>query len=280
MKMRGNGSPTSLPVTAIIKAFDLRNTEGSKSLNTALARGEIEKWGGSHQPLDWAKNFYRTACQPNQAAGGAAFVSIPLSIQSLLLHFAAESELAVNGHISEDLGSEITHWAATDFDTFTMAQMMVIDAATGKHRLPPSLEALTIKIASGTTAPKKKGGASWKLTNRNRIGIAALNVLTDVNGFNVTPTRSEATDSISACDILSEAASGFGWASITQNGADEIWRNRERWFLEWHLCLMLGVFMTGNDRQMPTEFALSALKRLKTIPSGRKLKNQPDEAQA
>ncbi|OSQ44933.1 hypothetical protein [Marivita geojedonensis] len=278
--MRGNGLPKSLPVSAIIAAFNLRNSEVSESLNAALARAQIDEWGGTHRPLDWARNFFETAYQPNPVTGAASFVGIPKSIQSLLLHFAAETELAVNGQISEGIGSEIAHWAATDFDTFTMAQMMVIEAATGKPRLPASLHNLTKKIASGTTAPQKRGDRSWKLSNRNRIGIAALNVLTNEAGFDLTPTRSVASSGVSACDILAEAASGFGWASITAAGADEIWRNRERWTLEWHLCLALGAFMTGEEKGLPTEFTLRALRWLKAVPSGRKGKNQPDEPTA
>ncbi len=266
-----------LPISALIAAFDQRNLGGASSLDASLASGEVEAWGGTDRPLEWAKEFYSKACKPNLQSGWLPFVSIPTSIQSLLLFAAAETEVKTIGGISEQIGAEIEYWAEVDRDTFIMAQCLVIEAATKKPKLPQSLHSLASKIASGSAPPKKKGDRSWKLTNRNRIGIAALSVLTNPNGFNLLPTKSVASHGFSACDILAEAASGFGWASITPAGADEIWRNRKRWLLEWHLSLFLAIFMGRGGGSIPPDFVLYSLNEMKSTPSGRKPKNQPDE---
>lgn len=262
------------PAPGAIRAILAR--EEAKPLTHQFIRQERLKWGDGGPPLDWARQFIGQMCVPPPGEPGPPFLSNPLSIESLLLHFAACSERAGGGAISERLACEIAHWAASDRDADAMARMIVCEAACEGPPLPTALHAFAAKVASGAQPPKKRGDWEWKLANRNRGGIAVLLVLTSPEGFALTPSRNAAGAGLSACDVLAEAASGLGWASITLSAADEIWRNRARLSLEWEFCLLIAALINRPGGQLPTDVALGALHALGSTPSGRKARKEPD----
>lgn len=266
-----------IPKEMLISALDDIVGGRNSWLTNSFVQAELETWGNRQKPLDWTRQFFWKFCKENEGTGDKPFISNPLTLPSVILGQAAQTELSEQGRLSDLLAETIAQWAQTDCDTFTLAQMLVEDAATVGPPLPEPLHALGNRIVNGGRPPKKKSPRSWKLLNRNRFGVGALHVLTHAEGFNLSPTRSVATEGISGCDILADATSGLSWASITASGADEIWRDRKRWSLEWHLLLVLSYFLQDPSRGFSTEFALHALKCLKSVSSGRKMKNEPDE---
>ena len=272
---RDKTDKTDTTPIATLATSATRPPDEVKPLTREFIRQERRAWGDCGSPLEWARQFIHQMCISSQGADSLPFISNPLSIESLLLHFAARFERFGGGAISDRLGHEIAYWAATDRDVDRMARELVCEAACEGPPLPAALHPFAAKAMRGAQPPKKRGDWEWKLANRNRVGMAVLLVLTSPEGFALTPTRNAAGANLSACDVLTEAASGLSWASITLAGADEIWRNRARLSLEWELCMLMSFQMNRPGGQLPTDVALRALQALGSTPSGRKTRNQP-----
>lgn len=245
-----------------------------------FVQAQFESRDPSEGPKQWTHGFYRFFLKKRDTIENRFFLNSPLTVQSMLLNLSARSEIKHLGQISEPIGAAISEWAQTDYDVFRMAQQRVFRASIDEPRLPETLHDLAKRICHGAQPPKKRGDVAWKIQNRNRVGMAILLVLTHQEAFAMQPTRGETSPRVSALDILVEASSGLSWASVSDSGADEIWRNRERWKLEWALLLIIKNVRKEQAALPSTDFVLAALEQLKTLASGRKAKNKPDEPKA
>lgn len=245
-------------------------------LTCAFICHERQAWGDRGGAVDWARDFMRRACIAPEGTQ-TPFLSNVLSIESMLLHYAARGELADSGAVSERLGQEVARWAAIDRDTDRMARALVLDAARHGPPLPRALHDFAANVAAGAQYRGKQGDKGWKLQNRDRVGWAALAVLTSTEGFGLNPTRNPVAPRGCACDVLEDATKSLGergWASLTYTKADGLWRNRARLSLEWETALMLAAGAVHCGGRLPTDDALRMLAALGATPSGRKARNQ------
>lgn len=216
-------------------------------------------------PQAWTDRYIANAYTKNES--DYTFVSEPLSPQSVILHAATTTELANYGYISEKLGSEILRLSNADRHVDQLFRWLIIDAATRGHALPHSLRGSIEYVANGGQPPKKKGERGWKLLNRDLIGSSALLVLTAENCFSLKPTRNRATAGVCACDILSQATTGSGWAFITFDAAEGIWRNRDRHWMAWDRLLTLS-WAKSMKFNLLTDTALAWIADFDALGSG------------
>ena len=242
-----------------------------------FARDELENLVNSTSPREWLSGYVERHYN-NSAEGEPAFISVSMSIESMILHDSAIGEIAVTGQISDELAHAISDWAVQDWDCNAMVRSLIIRASKETLKLPaPLFNFVESTLRMENTTPKSKDSRYYKIRSRNIFGAMDLIVLTNKKyGFGMTPTKGSETQIEScACDLLVEATSGTSWAAITNYAADEIYRARFRLWTELRIGMLLKD-LRNTGKILNGKGALLLLEKLdqypNSAPSGRKFR--------
>lgn len=88
--------------------------------------------------------------------------------------------------------------------------------------LPAQLDAFVIGVLDGTIKRVERGPRAFQNDFRDAAVLSAVYAALTVKGLTATATRNDATDPISACDVVSDCLQMFG-VELSYNAVAKIW---------------------------------------------------------
>lgn len=115
----------------------------------------------------------------------------------------------------------VIRWASEDWEAFDGLRLCIAHALEHEKPIPPPIKGWLVEYLRGEARqPRKKRGRKADDGRRSRI---VGEVVATSSKFDLTPTRNEASEPFSACDVVAEALTQIG-EPISYEGVKSAYR--------------------------------------------------------